>query len=91
MKLFHFNLGQQITNSEGIATFNTIYPGWYIGRATHMHVKVHIAASLTSIGGVVHVKGGHVSHTGQFFFDDALTDIIAQIHPYSTHTIQTYT
>jgi hypothetical protein len=68
--------------------FTTVYPGWYRGRATHMHVKVHIGASLASINGAIHVKGGHVSHTGQFFFDDSLTDAVATIHPYTTQTIQ---
>lgn len=53
-----------------------------------MHVKVHIAASLVSIGGIVHVTGGHVSHTGQFFFEDSLTDAVATVYPYSTHNIQ---
>ncbi len=43
---------------------------------------------MTNIGGVIHVKGGHVSHTGQFFFDDSLTDAVATVYPYSTHNIQ---
>jgi len=53
-----------------------------------MHIKVHIEASLVSIGGVIHVKGGHVSHTGQFFFDDSLTDTVGTVYPYSSHAIQ---
>jgi hypothetical protein len=32
-------------------------------------------------------SGGHVSHTGQLFFDDVLTDAVAHISPYSNHTI----
>lgn len=80
--------GQQITDIQGVAVFNTIYPGWYRGRATHMHVKVHIDASLVSIGGTAYVIGGHVSHTGQFFFDDTMTDAVATMYPYSTHNIQ---
>jgi protocatechuate 3,4-dioxygenase beta subunit len=85
---FHLIQGQQITDSQGVAVFNTIYPGWYQGRATHMHIKVHIGASLVSIGGVVHITGGHVSHTGQLFFDDTMTDAVANFSPYSTNTIQ---
>lgn len=84
----HLIQGQQITDSQGVVVFNTIYPGWYPGRATHIHVKVHIGASLVSIGGIVHVTGGHVSHTGQFFFDDTMTDAVATFYPYSTHNIQ---
>ena len=82
-----FNTGQQITDSQGVTVFDTIYPGWYQGRATHMHVKVHIGASLVSIGGIIHVIGGHVSHTGQFFFDDRMTDAVATFSPYSSHNI----
>jgi protocatechuate 3,4-dioxygenase beta subunit len=32
--------GIQTTNSSGQVTFTTIYPGWYQGRATHIHVEV---------------------------------------------------
>ena len=45
---------------RGSPLFKTVYPGWYQGRAVHIHVKVHL--------------GGNVVHTGQLFFPDALTD-----------------
>ena len=32
--------GIQTTDSAGQVTFTTIYPGWYQGRATHIHVEV---------------------------------------------------
>jgi protocatechuate 3,4-dioxygenase beta subunit len=32
-----FCRGIQITDSEGIVRFKTIYPGWYNGRAIHIH------------------------------------------------------
>jgi protocatechuate 3,4-dioxygenase beta subunit len=32
--------GIQATNRSGEVTFTTIYPGWYPGRATHIHVEV---------------------------------------------------
>jgi protocatechuate 3,4-dioxygenase beta subunit len=35
--------GIQVTNTNGEATFTTIYPGWYQGRATHIHIEVTIA------------------------------------------------
>ncbi len=35
--------GIQTTNSNGEVTFTTIYPGWYQGRATHIHVEVTMA------------------------------------------------
>lgn len=37
-----FLRGYQVANAEGIAEFVTIYPGWYQGRAVHIHSKVHI-------------------------------------------------
>jgi protocatechuate 3,4-dioxygenase beta subunit len=62
--------GVQKTNAVGVATFQTIYPGWYPGRAVHIHAKVHV--------------GGNVVHTGQFFFPDAVTDAVYEGAPYST-------
>jgi protocatechuate 3,4-dioxygenase beta subunit len=35
-----FLRGIQTTNSAGEVVFTTIYPGWYQGRATHIHVEV---------------------------------------------------
>jgi protocatechuate 3,4-dioxygenase beta subunit len=32
--------GIQTTSSSGQVTFTTVYPGWYQGRATHIHVDV---------------------------------------------------
>ena len=37
-----FLRGIQTTNSNGDVTFTTIYPGWYQGRATHIHAEVTI-------------------------------------------------
>ena len=37
-----FLRGIQTTNSDGEVTFTTIYPGWYQGRATHIHFEVKI-------------------------------------------------
>jgi protocatechuate 3,4-dioxygenase beta subunit len=34
--------GAQATNADGIVEFRTIYPGWYPGRTTHIHAKVHL-------------------------------------------------
>src|SRR4051794_12138586 len=37
----HYLRGHQKTNANGVARFDTIYPGWYSGRAPHVHLKVH--------------------------------------------------
>jgi protocatechuate 3,4-dioxygenase beta subunit len=59
--------------------FETIYPGWYVGRDTHIHLKVHVGGSIES----GKYAGGHVSHTGQLFFPDELSDEISNIKPYA--------
>lgn len=35
-----FLRGIQLTDANGVANFTTVYPGWYQGRATHIHVEV---------------------------------------------------
>ncbi len=37
-----FLRGLQVTNASGQVTFMTVYPGWYQGRATHIHVDVNV-------------------------------------------------
>ncbi len=36
----HFLRGRQTTDSEGKAAFISIYPGWYPGRAPHIHIEI---------------------------------------------------
>jgi protocatechuate 3,4-dioxygenase beta subunit len=64
-----FMRGVQKTDRNGVAVFQTVYPGWYMGRTVHIHVKVHV--------------GGSVVHTGQLFFSDTLTDAVYKRSPYS--------
>jgi protocatechuate 3,4-dioxygenase beta subunit len=64
-----FMRGIQRTDAKGVATFQTVYPGWYSGRAVHVHVKVHL--------------GGSVVHTGQLFFPDAVTAAAYKRSPYT--------
>jgi protocatechuate 3,4-dioxygenase beta subunit len=75
--------GVQVTDDDGIATFRTIYPGWYAGRATHIHLKAHLGGRVSGST----YRGGHVAHTGQLFFRDTTTDRVATLSPYSTRTI----
>jgi len=39
----HFLRGRQTTNTSGVVTFTSIFPGWYSGRAPHIHVHVYSA------------------------------------------------
>jgi protocatechuate 3,4-dioxygenase beta subunit len=64
-----FMRGIQRTNASGVATFKTVYPGWYPGRTVHIHVKVHVR--------------GNIVHTGQLYFSDRVTDAVYKRAPYS--------
>lgn len=65
-----FLRGIQRTSAKGVATFQTIYPGWYPGRTVHIHTRVSL--------------GGNVVHTGQLYFPDAVTDVVYRRAPYGT-------
>ncbi|MDA9508535.1 intradiol ring-cleavage dioxygenase [Bradyrhizobium sp. CCBAU 11386] len=57
-----FLRGTQITDEAGWVVFNTIYPGWYDGRTTHIHFKVFL--------------DDRTVLTGQTFLPDALNEFI---------------
>lgn len=57
-----FLRGTQETDAAGWARFETIYPGWYPGRATHIHMKVFLDARTLL--------------TGQLYFPDALNEFL---------------
>ncbi len=40
----HFLRGRQTTNEGGLVTFTSIFPGWYSGRAPHIHVHIYNAS-----------------------------------------------
>jgi protocatechuate 3,4-dioxygenase beta subunit len=37
----HFLRGRQTTDANGLVSFSSIFPGWYSGRAVHIHVHVY--------------------------------------------------
>ncbi|HUR84511.1 MAG TPA: intradiol ring-cleavage dioxygenase [Solirubrobacteraceae bacterium] len=74
--------GIQLTDSSGLARIRTIYPGWYQGRATHIHVTAHVGGKAGTT-----YSGGTRAHTGQFFFRDATTDKVAKLSPYAKRTV----
>jgi protocatechuate 3,4-dioxygenase beta subunit len=61
--------GAQVTDENGVCTFTTIYPGWYRGRAVHIHFKVRPTENQV--------------FTSQLFFDDALSDRVFTQAPYA--------
>ncbi len=66
-----FLRGRQATNGEGVAGFKSIYPGWYSGRAPHIHVHVYNSAGKSllitqiafpeAISAVVYAQGVYAS------------------------------
>ncbi|HEY1176965.1 MAG TPA: intradiol ring-cleavage dioxygenase, partial [Phytomonospora sp.] len=74
--------GIQITGDTGEVVFTTIMPGWYSGRATHIHVKVHLGGTVDGD----QYEGGTTVHTGQFFFADDVVASLDEVDPYSRHT-----
>jgi protocatechuate 3,4-dioxygenase beta subunit len=79
-----FFRGVQLTDGTGAATFATVYPGWYMGRAIHIHLKVRTAGSVENS----QYRGGHVCHTGQLFFPEDISDAVARLAPYRGHHTQ---
>ncbi|MGW7048682.1 intradiol ring-cleavage dioxygenase [Streptomyces avermitilis] len=77
-----FLRGVQLTDSAGVAEFTTVYPGWYVGRALHIHVKTHVGGTVSN--GTYH--GGHVSHTGQLYFPETYNTKVAALTPYRSNT-----
>jgi protocatechuate 3,4-dioxygenase beta subunit len=64
-----FMRGTQLSGADGIVEFLTVYPGWYRGRAVHIHLRVHLndRAVLTS----------------QMFFDEDYTARVYSAAPYA--------
>ncbi|KAM0599133.1 hypothetical protein ACHAPN_001507 [Verticillium nonalfalfae] len=76
--------GIQETDSDGVAQFESLFPGHYTGRATHIHLMAHTNATLLAnqtLGNDV-----YASHVGQAFFDQDLIDAVDKISPYSENT-----
>ncbi len=66
-----FLRGSQVADGDGIVEFATVYPGWYPGRAVHIHTKVRLDDSAVL--------------TTQLYFDDDLTDEVHAEDPYAAH------
>lgn len=65
-----FLRGYQMTDKHGVAEFDTIYPGWYPGRAVHIHFKV---------------RKGSYEFTSQLYFDDAMSESVYKNGIYASH------
>jgi protocatechuate 3,4-dioxygenase beta subunit len=70
-----FLRGYQISDHEGVVRFATIYPGWYRGRAVHIHFKVRVPGQ----------NGRLDEFTSQLYFSDELTDRVHEAQPYAAN------
>ena len=69
-----FLRGYQLTDTNGIARFLTIYPSWYQGRTVHIHFKIRTER----------VLGRAYEFTGQLYFEDKVTDGVMRQTPYAS-------
>jgi protocatechuate 3,4-dioxygenase beta subunit len=71
----NFLRGYQITDNNGTVRFTTIYPGWYEGRAIHIHDKVRTFNGLEKT----------LEWTAQLYFNNSINQQIHEQTPYSNH------
>ena len=69
-----FLRGYQITDANGAVDFTTVYPGWYSGRAVHIHFKLRLFAGATKT----------YEFTSQFFLVESLTSTVHANSPYNS-------
>jgi protocatechuate 3,4-dioxygenase beta subunit len=71
----NFLRGYQMTDNNGTVEFTTIYPGWYEGRAIHIHDKVRtFNGSETAM-----------EWTSQLYFNNSINQQVHEQTPYSNH------
>jgi protocatechuate 3,4-dioxygenase beta subunit len=66
--------GYQATGAAGTAAFQTIFPGWYRGRAPHIHFKIRTYSSAAKVT---------AEFTSQLFFKEADTKLVYAASPYT--------
>ncbi len=74
-----FLRGYQKTDDGGMAEFLTIFPGWYPGRAVHIHFKIRTE----------NTDRQAYEFTSQLFFDEDMTDRIHANEPYAAQGVRT--
>lgn len=79
-----FLRGIQPTDADGVAQFESIFPGHYTGRTPHIHVMVHTNATLQANNTLG--LDNYASHVGQAFFDQDLILAVEQLAPYSSNS-----
>ncbi|RDL33334.1 uncharacterized protein BP5553_08773 [Venustampulla echinocandica] len=77
-----FLRGLAKSDENGVVQVLTKFPGWYPGRAQHIHIKAHVNYTVSDNK----VVGGAVPHTGQLLFDQSILTEINVLPPYTTNT-----
>ncbi|KAL1638498.1 hypothetical protein SLS56_000307 [Neofusicoccum ribis] len=76
--------GIQATDQDGVAAFETIFPGHYDGRATHTHLLAHM--NVTVYENQTLADGNNITHIGQLFWNEELRSAVEAVSPYDTNT-----
>lgn len=79
-----FLRGVQLSDGDGVAAFDTLFPGHYDDRITHLHLVAQQHATLLPNGTYT---DGTTVHVGQIYFEDALVAAVEATWPYSTNAI----
>jgi protocatechuate 3,4-dioxygenase beta subunit len=84
-----FLRGYQISDERGVVRFTTIYPGWYRGRAVHIHFKIRVPSDnadpvLSEALDLARAESKD-EFTSQLYFPDALTDRVHATEPYAAN------
>jgi protocatechuate 3,4-dioxygenase beta subunit len=79
--------GIQLTDAAGQVTFNSIFPGWYVPRVTHIHVLIYIGGLTASYTNY----SSNADRVTQFTFDDSVSSgINTPTNTYGYKTSYTY-
>ncbi|KAK7745825.1 hypothetical protein SLS53_002542 [Cytospora paraplurivora] len=81
-----FLRGIQVTDNEGVVSFETIFPGHYADRATHTHLLAHTNTTILP-NGTISLFNKPVAHIGQLFYPEDLRSAVEATYPYNTNTI----
>ena len=74
--------GVQASDGDGVVEFDTVFPGHYTGRTTHIHMMSTADPERFDNGTFA---GGTAKHIGQLFFDTDLIHEVEKLEPYSTN------
>ncbi|KAJ3569719.1 hypothetical protein NP233_g4861 [Leucocoprinus birnbaumii] len=71
-----FLRGAFTSATDGVAEFQTLFPGFTSDGANHINLMIHTSNSMS----------GTVSHVGQVFFTDRWTDVVSMTSPYNQNS-----